>query len=532
VNTRTRTRAASSQLGVSLSTTLSSVHFEISALFLICVTLAVGTFLGFPVYDDGWMALVLRELGPHALAQHMGDRPVYGFLLERIASFGAANKIIFVVVNAILWLVFAIESGKLFQTVFPEFKKYASVVACLTLAPIVVQTQLCTALVTVPANLATILGYAAVLVLLRDSQEDKGTRPSVLVVATLLAALGVAISEYGVAAALVGCVILVGMAFASRNRLVQRRLVCRAAWLLSLTGAAYVLFAKTADFSVRPDVAPAQVLRRQAAKWIEIPFNVIAGAWHALIGAYATAFGNVALAWDSKSTLIGVAFGCIMAVLLCLGTQSTPVESLTEGRMDRFPTRLAFLIIAILIGLLPFRVMGRATTLLEFGSRFRIPIMPIAAAATVGFAIYLVRELYRWLPVAMFGFIVGYTSWIFTYTSIERTRAIVALQAGLKPYVAQTEGYTVAVVPFKRFETELTANIAATWPTELEKRLWVVPDDSALLHFGSRRACHLDSALDIHVRGLTRTGKLEQLVWVEAPSDRTVLIEPYCITSK
>ena len=126
--------------------------------------------------------------------------------------------------------------------------------------------------------------------------------------------------------------------------------------------------------------------------------------------------------------------------------------------------------------------MGRATTLLEFGSRFRIPIMPLAAATTIGFMLYVVRSSARWIAVAMFGFIIGYASWISTYTAIEQARAIAALQGALKPYVAQTDGYTVAVVPFKRFETELTANITSTWPVGLEKRLWVVSVDPSAVY--------------------------------------------------
>jgi hypothetical protein len=295
--------------------------------------------------------------------------------------------------------------------------------------------------------------------------------------------------------------------------------------------AVYLLFTKIADFSVRPDVAPEVVLRRGPSKWIEVPFDVFAGAWHALIGAYAAALGKVTLAWDSKSTLIGVLSGLLLAILLCFGIQDLRRKRASEDRPARFATRLAVLFPPILIGLLPFSLMGRPTTLLEFGSRFRIPIMPLAAVMTIGFMLYILRPSARWIAVAVFGFIIGYTSWISSYTSIEQARAIGVIQGALKPYVAQSDGYTVAVVPFKRFETELTANISSTWPVDLEKRLWVVSVDPALLQFGNRRDCRPSNVLSVQVRGLKRAGKLDQILWVEAPSGKPVSIEPYCQTS-
>ena len=158
MNTRVPTSTASTDLELGWSATLSSIHFEAAALLLICAALTVGgAFLTFPLYDDGWLALVLRESGRHSLAQNMGDRPVFGFLLEWTASFGAANKYVFVILNAVLWLGFAIESGMLFRKLFPEFKNYAIVAACLTLAPIVLlRLQLVYGIgCDVPANLAT-----------------------------------------------------------------------------------------------------------------------------------------------------------------------------------------------------------------------------------------------------------------------------------------------------------------------------------------------------------------------------------------
>jgi len=534
MSTRANANAVTTVPALALSSTSPVSQIEFATLAILCGVLAAGAYFCFPLYDDGWLALVLRESGPHFLAQHMGDRPVFGFLLEQVGRFGAANRFVFVLLNSGLWLTFAVESGLLFRRLFPELGNYSVVAACLTLAPIVLQTQLSTALVVIPANLATIFGYAAILLLLQQRPAKKSNKLLILGVASALAAFGVVLSEYGVATNLVGCALLIGMALTRPGSVggVRRQLLISAGWLFGLTVAAYLIFAKTADFSTRPDVAPGQLVQRGAAKWLGLPFELVAGTWHAVVGAYAVALGSVTVAWDSKSTLAGVLFGFLIAILVYFATQGPEPETTFGDRTGQLFFRLMVFLPAIFIGLLPFSVMGRPTVLLEFGSRFRIPVMPVAAAITVALAITLVRRPLRWIPVMMFGFIVGYASWTFTYSAIQQSRAISALRVALRPYVAQSGGYTVAVVPFDRFETELTANIAAAWPVEMEKKLWVVGEGPARSEFGNRSDCHSNTSIDVNVRGLTRMGKLDNLLWLDTTAGKPVSIEQYCTSAK
>src|ERR1700676_1531079 len=135
----------------------TKIYFNSLILFLICLMLAVGAFQVFPLYDDGWFTLMLRESVPNIVAQNMRDRPVMGFLFEKLMGFGSASRLALVVLNAILWLGLAIEATMLFQELFPELKNYSIVAACATLAPIVVQTQLSTVVVSIPANPPSIL---------------------------------------------------------------------------------------------------------------------------------------------------------------------------------------------------------------------------------------------------------------------------------------------------------------------------------------------------------------------------------------
>ena len=91
VNTRATLSSVTRVSDLSVSATSTAFRIEFLTLSIICGVLAIGAFLSFPLYDDGWLTLVVRESGPHFLAQHMGDRPVFGLLLEHVANFGAAK---------------------------------------------------------------------------------------------------------------------------------------------------------------------------------------------------------------------------------------------------------------------------------------------------------------------------------------------------------------------------------------------------------------------------------------------------------
>ena len=502
---------------------------QMAALALICLMLAVGAYLSFPLFDDAWLVLIMRESGRYAITQTTLDRPVFGFLMQGIVSLGGANRLLFVLINAIVWLIFAIEAALLFRKLFPEFKRYSIVAACLTLAPIVIQTQLSTVNVVLPANLPTVLSYAGILILLRDSDVKKPNGGLFLTLAAALMVSGIAISEYGVAANLAGIVLLIGAASMVGAGAARRRLLVSAGWVLPVTLITYVVFTKIADLGARPSVDPSHVLQSVLSKWMEVPFDIVAGTWRATIAAYATALSTITIAWDSKSTIIAAFVGLLMASLLCLGTRARSTEIPSEDRREQISRRVAFLLLAILAGLAPVRLMGRTTTLVEFGSRFLIPIMPAAAAVTLALALRLVGKRFRWVPVAAFGLIIGYATWTFTYTTFQRHRTVAALGMLLQPYVAKSDGYTVVIAPFERFESELTATVAANWHPEMEQKLWVLSESAGRAQFGNRGTCHPSDVLDAENRKVVRRGRLDRLLWVEVRSGKPATVEQYCL---
>jgi hypothetical protein len=175
--------------------------------------------------------------------------------------------------------------------------------------------------------------------------------------------------------------------------------------------------------------------------------------------------------------------------------------------------------------------MGRQTILDDFGSRFLIPIMPVAASLTAALALRLVGKPLRSVAVATLGLIIGYATWMFTYTAIQLHRDIASAGKVLESYVTKTDGYTVAVMPFDRFESELTATIASAWPVELEKRIWVTGPKNAETEFGDRATCHPSAELNEQNRKLVRIGKLDELLWVGVAPGKPVSIKPYCLSA-
>lgn len=145
----------------------------------------------------------------------------------------------------------------------------------------------------------------------------------------------------------------------------------------------------------------------------------------------------------------------------------------------------------------------------------------------------------------LFGFVVGNATFTEVWSAVRERQEMSELGAALQPYVAATDGYTVAAVVLPerslgpRRDYEVTARLAATWPPELRRRFWAfrfgglrpfVRDIyEAEAVFGSRGDCTPPREIKKEVRNVTREGPLDQLLWVSRTSDRSISIEPYCL---
>jgi hypothetical protein len=502
-------------------------YVHLATLLAIAIPLAVGAFLAFPVYDDGYVMLFLREPGiPFSVANR--DRPIPGAIHGALLGMAGNHKILYILLNAVLWLLFALEARALFRRIFPELERWAILAACLTIAPVVVQTQISVIVVDGTATFFTMVSYAVILACLARSQTNKVMETVLLTLVFAVAAFAAFASEYAVLANLAGAVLLVGLALSSSGPR-RRSLLTRGAVLLLVTITAYFVFMKTADFSVRPDVDPTTVIGSASMKPVAMALNAISGVWYSVIAAYASALGRITLSWGSKSSIIGLVYGLVIVALLWLSTAKEQTGD--EGAAkDHYFKRVMFLIVAILAGLGPIAFMGRSTTLPDYESRFRIPILPLAATLTAFLLIKMVPRSKVWIPITIVGLIIGDATIRTVYGNVQQTRTIDALGPVIKPYVEKTQGITVAVVPIYRLQNELNAHVTSAWPQDLERRFWLYNEETAKYRFGSRGACRSNLAVKEKIRPIERSGPVSQLLWIELEPGKAPSIQPYCLS--
>ena len=64
---------------------LSRASASVLALVLICVPLTIGAIWAFPIWDDAWLWLLLKENGAGMIAASVADRPVMATLWSLLA---------------------------------------------------------------------------------------------------------------------------------------------------------------------------------------------------------------------------------------------------------------------------------------------------------------------------------------------------------------------------------------------------------------------------------------------------------------
>jgi hypothetical protein len=489
-------------------------------LVFVALALAAGAYLAFPVYDDGYMMLFLRE--PGVDFRHVNrDRPIPGLLHQALVSLGGQHAWFYAGINVVLWLVLALEARALFRRLFPDLKEYGMLGACLTLAPVVVQVQVSSLVVAATVVLFTILSYAAILLCLK-SAEQPGM--GYLAGGLALAAAASYSCEYATAALLAGATVLTGIGLSGSEPSLRSRLVVRAGALSAVAVLAYLLFLKTADFAIRPDVDPGAAVGRSWEKVVRAALGSLAGLWYSIVGAYGSALARLAPSWSSKSSLIGFMFA-----LVALGLAVAALPRLASS-VARFSGRTFYLALAILIGLGPAALMGRAPMLTDYESRMRVPILPIAAALTLYLALSLVHPDKRWAPVALLGAAMGYATWTTIYSNVHEVQILNGLGSLLKPYAeSKPEGFTVAVVSLPRMQNEMTAHVTSRWPEAFERRFWIYNAETARSRFGTRTDCRATPTIDEQVRPIVRKGPISQILWVELGDAKPASVEPYCL---
>ena len=493
---------------------------------LVALPLAYGSFRAFPLYDDGWMSMLIRESGLSALAGSVPDRPVFGILLTSLASLGTGAKPLFVIVTSLLWIALAWATGALWRSLVPELGRFAPAAACMAIAPIVATCQL-TTVVTSLQIVPCALGYLAVLLLLRFI--DIGG-PARLVLAALAIAGGALFSEYILPVSAVGFVLLLPPA-CSANEPPKRALAARQALLVLsfATVIGYLLFLWASDTGYRPTVSPTVATATLTRNPLGIGLNLMNGTWRSVLGAYGAAISELAVYLDSKSTVLAAFYGLLSAAALtfaCKRGFEQSSEASAKGRS-------AFLLVAATAaGLLPVALMNRSTVMLGFGSRFLIPILPIAAVATLSILLHASNVRARWAVVGMVGLISGNAALMLVHSALQEHQLMTAIGQRLKSYVEMNSGYTAAVVDRNGIDYEFTAKSTLGWGVASEKRFWLFDENTGRKVLGARQACNSPATIAVDQRRVARSGPLSQLIWVETRDFKVVSVEPYCRQTK
>jgi hypothetical protein len=249
---------------------------------------AYGAWTGFPVFDDAYMVLFLREAGVAALEAQHRHRPLFGLLLKWSTTLFGLARGPYVAMAAGCWALLAWQTSRLARRLRPAEPHLGLLAALLVLSPILVTTQYTTATTVLPANIPVSLCLAALLIGLRDDSRSDRAR---LFGAAALAAVAVVLSEYGIAAA-AACVALLA---------VGRRYRAGAAVFLG-AAAGYLVFRAQADLSVRAKQMPSAQLGILLGHPQLALLRFLEGLWRCFVGAWASAAGNVRFSLSDRST--------------------------------------------------------------------------------------------------------------------------------------------------------------------------------------------------------------------------------------
>ncbi len=483
--------------------------------------IAFGTWCGFPVFDDAYLLLFLREQGHGSIAGANSHRPLCGLLLQGFVDTFGPSRLPYVALNFAFWVLLAWQTWRLSRRLFVDDAGTAVLSALFVLAPILVKTHYTTITTLFPANLPVSICFAVLLFTLRNDAER---RPVPLVLAGGLVLAAATLSEYGVAAAAASIVFLLAL---------QKR---RAA-LIILFGAiiGYLVFQSIGDFRLRPTKVTTTQFEMLTQRPLQTVLHFFVSLWQCFIGAYGTAVGKIQLEAGSRSTIFSAFAGVVaMGMILKWFPQSNPDASQNDSRRSTIAV-----LFAVASGLIPVVLANQSPASGDsYETRFFIPILPFATIAIVRGSLRLAMPRFRPWIAAILTFVAVYAVCIGAFEKRREQKTMKDLGRLLEPIVRGTDEITIAVVPDyeKLGGPDITPKVAWNWPGTLVQRLWVMTTNEALLLFGPRTECRNASWIDIAPGFLSvgRRGPVSHLMfvpsfWTSQKEFSHKSLEPYCI---
>jgi hypothetical protein len=366
-----------------------------------------------------------------------------------------------------------------------------------------------------PANIPVSLCMAALLIVWSN---DAGGDRARLVGATVLVAVSVIVSEYGIAAA-AACV-----AFLAASR----RYRASAAFLLG-TAVGYLVFRAQADLSVRAKQSPSAQIGILLGHPHLAVLRFLEGLWECFVGAWATAAGAIRLSFSDRSTLLAALVGLVAVVAMALVFRPSDPADPAPGGGRRAPA----LLLAVAAGILPVVLSNRSLTSGDpYESRYLLPVLPFAAVA-VAFGAHAMAA-----PRSRKAVCACSPSWQPTASSPGPSRQAGAAAHGanrltVAALVRDSAGITVAVIPDKgKLDgSDMTPKVTWNWSDEDARRVWVMPASPGAAEFGPRGRCRGTErvALAPEMMATGRTGALSNLIWLSAWGRTLGELEPYCV---
>lgn len=445
---------------------------EIAVLAGLALVLTASAWMARPVWDDAMMAL--RELSGFgtSLASEHQDRPVQGLIWQAWQDAGGFWEI-GAAVHCAIWFAFGFAAVWLWKLLFPEHARWALAAGCLTIAPVIVSTQTVLINPVLGGTVPIAIVYLAACFLVSSEA------PSVLryvVAGGLVFAAGM-ITEYPVPAALAAALVI-GVGVRSGPFLSLRR------WLPSLVlggvalGSYAVFWKVVAVASARPGVRPEEHFQHDLIWRLKITApRLLSELWDVGLGSFLTRLGAVQA--DSNLAVISLLFGLALGGLaLWISRRKVVPES--HGNESRLGRRLLALAAGLAVGLLPAILFGRQVSAHDWtSSRIGLPVLPIAACATLAAGLALVQPRLRGIAfgavVVTAGFYTIFTGFGFVRAQQELAGVGEQVRSELpteRPLIIVFERDWADVAGGEPRDYELTARLLSRWSPADRKDVW------------------------------------------------------------
>ncbi len=382
--------------------------FEFLLLTAVVTVLTVSTAWVYPIWDDARLLVLIGESGDAAIRGDLDSR----VLLSHFFIF-LSHRGLFLPVGLVLhwmsWFGMGLVTLRFWQMTFPAHARFALLPAILSVTPILCKVQFVVMSVVFIDVIEPVLAFCGILLLM--SERWRGRR-RILVTAGSLFLIVVAclLSEYGVATAAVGCVLLFGKALRTAGA-GKRESMILALLVSACPFVSYIVFSILAASAASPPYQASFAILSLFGNIQLIPFRLISGIWRGVIGAYLESLGSITV--YGKAPLLSFFSGAILSAMVTFAVYRRRADASPAGR--DWPTALT-LLVATVIGVLPFLLMNR-TLETYWDSRFWLPAMPLVSSLTVYLLLSVVRKrLWILVPICC-GFLAGY----WTTTEIIRT---------------------------------------------------------------------------------------------------------------